>query len=267
MITTVPVHLAPTGPDRRGERTPPAATSRTAVTGSWRYAASHRTRGTVIVAALLSIALHAGVLFGIRPAKTKRVVVKEKPVMALLLSMPKIEELEEPEVLPGDEPKPTDTATLVPMQADLPQLSRPTEFVQPINFTSLVDKPDLSNLSISVIPDQYRGGRAIAENIGKIFNLSDLDRTPEPVLQQAPIYPMALKREGLSGTVKVQFIVDADGRVLDARAVESSHTGFEEAAVAAVGRWKFRPGVKAGRKVNTRMAVPILFTLEEPTIQ
>lgn len=262
MTTSVPVPFTPAEPTRRGERPPPPP-PRVSLAGSWRYDNRSRSRSIVILAALVSAGLHAGVLFGVRPSKTKRVAVKEKPPMVMLLSMPKIEELEEPETVNNESQKPTDTATLVPMQADLPQIPRPNEFVQPINFTSLMDKPDLSNLNISVIPDNYRGGRQLVENIGKIFNLSDLDRTPEPVLQGAPLYPIAMKREGASGTVKVEFIVDTDGKVLNARPVESTHQGFEDAAVAAVSKWKFRAGVKAGRKVNTRMAVPIIFTLED----
>jgi outer membrane biosynthesis protein TonB len=45
---------------------------------------------------------------------------------------------------------------------------------------------------------------------------------------------------------------------------ETTHHGFDEAAVTGVGRWKFRPGFKAGSKVNTRMRVPIVFKITDP---
>ena len=47
----------------------------------------------------------------------------------------------------------------------------------------------------------------------------------------------------------------------EAAALEVDALAVEEAAVTGVGRWKFRPGQKNGRPVNTRMRVPILFRL------
>lgn len=259
MITAYPATLAANPPRRTA---PPS--KQIAVEGSWRYASSRTPRIVLIVAALLSAGLHAGILFGVRPAKKKAVAAKvEEPTM-IRLTIPDLKELEEPEPLPTDEPQnTTDLATLVPMQADLPQITRPSDFVQQVNFTSLLEKPDFSNLNVTVIPETFRGGRALAESIGKIFNLADLDRIPEPVLQSAPIYPLGLKRDGTAGSVRVQFVVDTEGRVLDAHAIGSTHEGFEEAAVNAVAKWRFRPGVRNGRKVNTRMAVPLVFELEE----
>jgi protein TonB len=83
------------------------------------------------------------------------------------------------------------------------------------------------------------------------------------MVQHAPIYPGAMRREGLDGTVRVEFVVDVDGRVIETQVVETTHHAFNDAAVSAVLKWKFRPGVKNGRKVNTRMCVPIVFTLTD----
>jgi protein TonB len=33
--------------------------------------------------------------------------------------------------------------------------------------------------------------------------------------------------------------------------------------VQAVSKWKFRPGKKGGRNVNTKMQVPIVFSITE----
>jgi len=96
----------------------------------------------------------------------------------------------------------------------------------------------------------------IAESIGKIFNPEDLDRRPEPVLQPSPTYPFSMKREGLSASVLVEFIVDVEGRVREIIVVDSTHTAFNDAAIVGVGRWKFKPGVKAGRKVKSATDEP-----------
>ncbi len=59
----------------------------------------------------------------------------------------------------------------------------------------------------------------------------------------------------------MSFIVDADGNVQDARAISSTQPGFETSAVQAVAKWKFTPGQVKGLAVNTRMQVPIAFTV------
>ena len=262
MITSYPLTLTPPESNRRDGPQPVAAPPVVSNPGSWRYQTGFRQRKLIIIAALGSIAVHALVLLGIGPPRKKTVAATAEAVPFIRLAIPDLKEIEEPEVVPTDEViQPTDLATLVPMQADLPQLARPNDFVQAINFTSLLEKPDFSNVNIAVIPENFRGGRNLAERIGKVFRLADLDRIPEPVLQNVPIYPFNLRRDGVEGNVQVEFIVDTDGRVRDAYAVRSTHSGFEESAVIAVSKWKFRPGMKDGRKVNTRMAVPVVFTL------
>jgi protein TonB len=75
------------------------------------------------------------------------------------------------------------------------------------------------------------------------------------------VFPFNLKREAITGQVRVEFVVDTEGRVRNAFVIETTHPGFDEAALTGVSRWRFRPGYKNGRKVNTRMQVPILFRI------
>jgi protein TonB len=70
-----------------------------------------------------------------------------------------------------------------------------------------------------------------------------------------------MRQAGIEGEVTVDFIVTTEGNVAKAFAVRSSRHEFEAAAVAAVSKWKFAPGTKAGRPVNTHMQVPIAFAL------
>jgi protein TonB len=220
----------------------------------------------VLLAAAISAGLHAGLLLGFGPPKKKVAAGPAEEIIAIRLAIPEIKDLEEPETVPTDDTAPPqDLGIVVPMQADVPQLARPSDFVQQINFATLLEQPDFSKLQVYAVPEHIRSGAGkLGEQIGKIFNLSDLDRVPEPVLQPAPQFPIAMRREALSGTVAVEFIVDTQGRVLDPVVIESSHHGFDDAALSGVSRWKFRPGFKGGRKVNTRMRVPIVFKLLDP---
>ncbi len=97
---------------------------------------------------------------------------------------------------------------------------------------------------------------------GRIFDISALDQIPRPTLQAQPAYPAAMRTRGVTGTVLVEFVVDTGGRVAGAYAVHSSQKEFEAEAVKAVSGWRFKPGIKGGKPVPTRMAVQIQFTLK-----
>lgn len=232
---------------------------------SLRYPSGRTTRARLAFAAALSASLHVVLLFGVRRHATPAAVSRPEGTIAVMLAPPQVKDLEEepePAADRGDEPMP-DLALPVPTQADVPGIARPDDFVQALDFSSLLEKPDLRDARISVIPENIRRGLELRSRIGAIFSIAELDRHPEPVVQVAPTFPFNLKRDSIEGRVVVEFVVDTEGRVLGTAAVESSHPGFEEAAVTGVGRWKFRPGQRNGRPVNTRMRVPILFRLTD----
>lgn len=138
---------------------------------------------------------------------------------------------------------------------------------------------------------------ATAVASAEIYERSKLDMQPRPTFQARPKYPLELRRAGIGGEATVDFIVDANAEVRNAYAIKSALAGeaakdgvvrlrpftvagepvgtsevrpvadltaqFEAAAVEAVSQWKFAAGQKGGRKVNTHMQVPIVFTLNE----
>lgn len=91
---------------------------------------------------------------------------------------------------------------------------------------------------------------------------ADFDEQPVPVKAVAPTYPDAMKREGVSGIVTVQLVIDENGDVLEKSVAKSTRSEFEEPALAAVGRWKFKPARKAGQPVRATITLPIKFTAE-----
>jgi TonB family protein len=90
---------------------------------------------------------------------------------------------------------------------------------------------------------------------------NDLDRPPKAIRAQNPVYPPGLLKRGVTGVVTVVFVVDTNGDVASATAVNSPDPLLSEAAVNAVLQWKFLPGQKNGKKVNTRMLVPFTFSI------
>jgi protein TonB len=261
MITALPTHHAVNFTALPAARSAPPAFA----DGSWRYDSRRRSRPIVISSVLVSIGIHVAILFGIGKPPARKVVAPPEENLIALVPLPQLKDLEEPEPAPTDDTGPApDLSIPVPMQADVPQLASPTDFVQAINYASLLEQPDFSQLKVYVIPESIRTGTGkIAEKIGQIFSLADLDRVPEPILQPAPLYPIAMRRDSVTATVRVEFIVSTEGRVVNPVVVHTTASGFEEAALTGVAKWRFRPGWKGGRKVNTRMAVPIVFTFTD----
>jgi len=100
--------------------------------------------------------------------------------------------------------------------------------------------------------------------VGQVFGLQDLDRPPRILGQQAsPVYPAGMKRQGISGEVALEFIVDSNGDVRNVIVKNSSHREFEAPSIEAIQQWKFRPGGKDGENVATKMTIPIMFTLKD----
>lgn len=71
--------------------------------------------------------------------------------------------------------------------------------------------------------------------------------------QPAPAYPEKARIEGLEGYVEVEFRVGADGRVTTAQVTTALPRGdFEQAALAAVRRWRLPPGTGGDKPVTRR---------------
>lgn len=96
---------------------------------------------------------------------------------------------------------------------------------------------------------------------GDVFDISKLDQKPVPRFMARPNYPRAQRDAKIAGEAVVDFVVDTDGNVRNAFALRATHDDFGKAAVEAVEKWKFQPGRRGGRDVNTHMQVPIVFTL------
>ena len=74
-----------------------------------------------------------------------------------------------------------------------------------------------------------------------------------PLSTPAPRYPPDALRGGQSGEVQVEFTVNPDGSVANARVVRANPPRvFDREAVAAVRRWRFEP---VGEPVTTRRTI------------
>jgi TonB family protein len=235
--------------------TPPPA-------GSWRYPTMSKTRWPFALAIIGAVGLHAAMFYSLEKPVVRKPAAAKITEQVIQMEMPPLppEEVddEKPTELVDEQP----TTVAVPQLADVPSAVTLTEFSQPIDLRPKAEI-DANALRSMTIPVNHGRGSGLG-NAGSIFRLADLDRIPQAIAQPAPRVP---QNPGLqNGVVRVSFVVDADGNVRDVKVIDSTDFLFETPAVEGVKRWKFRPGMKAGRKVATLMEVPIRFEFDEPTI-
>lgn len=72
------------------------------------------------------------------------------------------------------------------------------------------------------------------------------------MVRVSPVYPARALAMGLEGYVVVQFDVDTSGRVINAVAIECSHSVFEKEAVRAAERFRFKARVIDGVPLETQ---------------
>jgi protein TonB len=215
------------------------------------------------LAMLFSAALHAGLIFGFshKSPPKKHVVVDDAPLAMLMMPDLKEDEEDKPKELNDDEPMEAPSVA-VPMLADIPVLV-PTD----ATFTQLRDltvptKLEGAAKGVIAIPLHIQRGAPDSSGIKDLFNISDLDRRPEPIVQTPPVFPYELKKEVEAARVNLGFIVTSKGDVIMAYVISSTHRGFERAALEGVAKWKFKPGMRGGKKVNTRVQQAIDFVVE-----
>lgn len=74
------------------------------------------------------------------------------------------------------------------------------------------------------------------------------------------VYPEKLKKKGVNGVAKVQFLVAASGEVKKVKAVSSTDKAFEQAAVKVfedMPAWN--PGKQRGKPVQVNVVIPVKF--------
>lgn len=148
---------------------------------------------------------------------------------------PPPEEDEPPPPEPEIEPEPMDIADL------------PIDLGAGIGGKMMLDlKP---NFDVAQDPNDLGGG--------------DLDTPPRATTKIPPRYPQGLLKKRVSGRVLVAMTVDETGKVTNAVVKETSGYGdMDKAALNAAKRWKFKPGIKGGRKAVMTVVQPFNFKMK-----
>lgn len=89
-----------------------------------------------------------------------------------------------------------------------------------------------------------------------VFGSSELEQIPSPINPKTPDLPSSLTL--VEGKVVIQMTIGRDGTPTDLKIVRASNPEIGKIYLAALAKWKFKPGIKDGKPVRSTVVVPFL---------
>ena len=96
---------------------------------------------------------------------------------------------------------------------------------------------------------------------GTVYKPGNGVSAPVLIKEVKPQYTPDAMRARVQGTVPLECVVKADGRVGDCTVTKSLDDGLDKEAVKAAQRWVFEPGKKDGKPVRVQISLELTFTL------
>lgn len=76
-------------------------------------------------------------------------------------------------------------------------------------------------------------------------------------------YPTIAQENGTRGRVTVQFVVNADGSIVDAKVIRGVDPYLDKEALRVINSMpKWKPGMQRGKAVRVKYTVPVMFRLQ-----
>ena len=162
---------------------------------------------------------------------------------------------------PRDDRGSTGTSTTLP---NVPTIDIPTTFDAKLPTTATVPTGVGADSTLfSEIGGPANSPGALLGVAGLATDAS-VDVPVRALVDRTPAYPEALRAAGISGTVRVHFVVDTTGRAepSSVRIIESSHELFTRAVIASLRQARFTPGEVSGHRVRTLVERSYRFDIE-----
>ena len=86
-------------------------------------------------------------------------------------------------------------------------------------------------------------------------------KSPVPISTPQPAYPPVAKAAHIDGLVVIDAVIDEQGNVVQARAIEGPPL-LVAAALEVVARWKYEPTYLNGQAVSIRTHIQVVFRLQ-----
>lgn len=96
----------------------------------------------------------------------------------------------------------------------------------------------------------------------KTMDNESVDSAPKVIKRSSIVYPELARKQGISGYVLLNVLIDENGRVEDATIIEAKPKDiFDLSATNSIRKWKFEPATYMGKKVKVWATQKITFKL------
>jgi protein TonB len=224
-----------------------------------------------LAAAWISLGLHAALIALVQVAPPTSLSLGEPVIEARLVSthaapptvevLPLAPAVEIPDDTPEDVPvlAPSETAEALPVaEPVVPPFAQPAPTAttaQPAAPAPAASPP----AAAAPMP-----GVTITSSVDlTYYSARDVDVHPRALREIVPDYPADADRQRLSGKVRLQLKLEADGRVSDIDIESATPPGlFEDSAIRAFRDARFAPAQKNGRPVRALVLIEVVFDWE-----
>lgn len=221
-----------------------------------------------LAAVWVSLALHAAVIALVQVAPLGATDQAESVIEARLAPTHAASPAEEtpppvPEVKAPDVPQkavpvlaPSEAAEALPVAG--PVVPPPAAPPQPAAPTPAVPQPAAAPPAVAA------PAAAITSSVDlTYYSARDVDVQPRALREIVPEYPSDADRQRLSGKVRLQLKLEADGRVSDVEIVHADPPElFNESAIRAFRDARFAPAQRSGRPVRAQVLIEVVYDWE-----
>jgi protein TonB len=171
---------------------------------------------------------------------------------------------------PAPDPRPapplaraSETPTAVPLETPSSIEAEPAKVDEPLSagaaaFAAVGGTTD--GVAGGVVGGTGNGSPLVAQTANGPLRVGDGIARPRKIKDVRPVYPPAAMAARSHGNVLIEATIGTDGKVHDARVLQSVAV-FAQAALDAVLQWEFEPSRVNGEAVAVRMVIVVTFAL------
>jgi len=143
-----------------------------------------------------------------------------------------------------------------------PQMPIPTMDEEVPEDVTIPDTDLSLDIPMPPAPPALGAGRNGTADNGNSHIHTAWEEAPMLVRMVMPDYPPDARSRRLEGFVELRIVVDASGDVTEAEVLRASPPGiFEDKAIEAIMKWKYRPAKLRNSAVSVRITQTVEFTL------
>ena len=122
---------------------------------------------------------------------------------------------------------------------------------------------DSTKYYINIVPvDTNREERMPKYNPPEEGQFVAVEHQPKPLKQVHPKYPHEAVQSGIEGTVWLNCLIGADGKVTNVRVARADNEIFVKPSIEAARQWQFSPAQVHGKPVAVWATIPFRFRLD-----